>query len=174
MNSKTMQQLALGLVFALGSMAAQATVMFEAFLTGANEVPSNGSTASGFGTVVLNDAETMITVDLSWLGLTAPATAAHIHGPASPGVNAAVLFPLSGVPSAVSGAISQQSFTITAPRVAELQAGLFYFNVHDATFPGGEIRGQILQVNVPEPVTIALMGLGLAGIGYTRRRILLH
>jgi hypothetical protein len=35
-------------------------------------------------------------------------------------------------------------------------------NVHDANFPGGEIRGQLLLV--PEPSTIGLLGLGLGSL----------
>ena len=84
-------------------------------------------------------------------------------------MNAAVLFPFSGVPSATSGAIPEQSFAITAAQVSQLQGGLFYMNVHDGTFPGGEIRGQLTLV--PEPSTWALFGLGAGGLlCWTRRR----
>jgi hypothetical protein len=30
--------------------------------------------------------------------------------------------------------------------LAQFDAGLMYFNVHTSTFPGGEIRGQILPL----------------------------
>ncbi len=118
-------------------------------MTGAQEVPANNSTATGSGTVVLNAEETMITVNLSFSGLTVPATAGHIHGPATPGVNAPILFPFTGVPSATSGSIPQQMFAITPTQVAQLRNGMFYFNIHNATFPGGEIRGQISCSNIP-------------------------
>ncbi len=64
-------------------------------MTGTQEVPANNSTATGSGTVVLNAEETMITVNLNFSGLTVPATAGHIHGPAAPGVNASILFPFT-------------------------------------------------------------------------------
>jgi hypothetical protein len=42
--------------------------------------------------------------------------------------------------------------------VGYLFAGYLYMNVHTSTFPGGEIRGQLLLV--PEPSVGALAGLG--------------
>ena len=116
-------------------------------LSGANEVPPNGSTATGTGSVVLSADGTTITVNMSFSGLSAPATAAHIHGPAGAGTNAAVEFPFSGVPNATSGSIPQQSFAITPTHVGYLKNGLLYMNVHDANFPGGEIRGQLVPAS---------------------------
>ena len=115
---------------------------FSATLNGAKEVPANASTATGFATIVLNALQTSITVNLSFSGLVAPATAAHIHAPAPAGVNAPVLFPFVPFPAATSGNVSGQVFAMTPTQVAQLQGGLFYVNIHDSIFPGGEIRGQ--------------------------------
>src|SRR5881296_354911 len=101
--NKQIVTLALATAFSTGMASAQST--YQAILTGLQEVPANASTATGFGTVVLNAAMTQITVDESWSGLSSPATASHIHGPAGLGTNAAVLFPFSGVPAATSGSI---------------------------------------------------------------------
>ena|SRR5438552_11351923 len=161
-----MAAFALAAAFSSGIASAQMT--FQAVLTGTQEVPPNASTATGFGTVVLNAAQNQITVDESWSGLSSAATASHIHGPASPGVNAAVIFPFSGVPAATSGSIPEQSFLINATQVSQLESGLFYMNVHDATFPGGEIRGQLLLV--PEPSTWALALLAAGGLLWSIRR----
>jgi hypothetical protein len=149
------------------SAAAQTT--FDAFLTGTSEVPPNASPGTGFGTVLLNAAQNQITCDENWSGLTAPATASHIHGPAAPGTNAPVLFPFSGVPAATSGSIPTQSFAITPAQVSDLFAGLYYMNVHTSNFPGGEIRGQLIIV--PEPSTALLLGLGAGSILLKRRGI---
>jgi len=165
---KQLTTIAIAVAFSAGIASAQTT--WQAILTGSQEVPVNGSTATGFGTVILNAAQTQITVDESWSGLVGgPATASHIHGPAGVGTNASVLFPFSGVPSATSGSIPEQTFAITPTQVGYLQNGFLYMNVHDSVFPGGEIRGQLILV--PEPSTLALWGLsGVGGLLVWMRR----
>jgi hypothetical protein len=116
---------------------------YVAYLYGTNEVPSNASTATGLGSVILSPDQSTIYVNLQFSGLTTNATAAHIHGPAGAGTNTGVLFPFAGVPAATSGSIPQQSFAITPAQVGYLQSGLLYMNVHNIPFPGGEIRGQL-------------------------------
>jgi Cu/Zn superoxide dismutase len=145
--------------FLLASVAPiHADRRFHAILTGAQQVPAVASPGTGIGTVVLNTAETQITVNLTFAGLTSNAGAAHIHGAASAGSNAGVLFDFSAVtPAATSGTIPQQTFAITAPQVIQLKAGRYYFNIHTGNFGGGEIRGQILTAP-PQKFTATLTG----------------
>src|SRR5262245_24052236 len=57
--------------------------------------------------------------------------------------------------------------TTLEAQLPNILAGRSYINFHTTQYTGGEIRG-FLQV--PEPATLALVGLGLLGIAAMRRR----
>ena len=126
---------AVAMLFALPVSAQQ---YFQATIDGAQEVPPSGSTATGFGCFVLNPNNTLDYL-VSFSGLSGPEIAAHIHGPAPVGLNAAVVFTF-GLGSPKLGTFGP----LTAAQVADLSSGLYYVNIHSTVFPGGEIRGQIL------------------------------
>ena len=152
---------------------ASATTVFTATLNGANERPNPVSTnATGAGSVTLNDAEDSIDVLLSWADLTSTAILAHIHGPADvngtalPIIDFTALLPGPPNTTAALNGGAPLSFAVTAQQVADLKAGLWYFNVHSIEHPGGEIRGQI----VPEPGTLLFLLAGMGGLAWAGRR----
>ena len=75
----------------------------------------------------------------TYSGLTGPVTAAHFHGPAAPGQNAGPVLAAVPSPSPIKG-----TATLTDAQIADLNAGKWYFNVHTAANPGGEIRGMVM------------------------------
>lgn len=114
MSRQVLFSLMTGIFLGIASTAHGAIVL-TASLTGSQEFPSNASTATGFGTFVLNDAQTALTMDvtvfgLDFTGLQTPnnpndnLTNAHIHagvpGPNSglPGTNAGVRWGFIGLP----------------------------------------------------------------------------
>ncbi len=114
-------------------------------LSGAQEVPANASTATGTADVTYNKKTKRLSYFITWNNLAAAPTGAHIHGPAARGANASVIHNFSSLlPAATSGALTN-SVVIdgTTLKEADLLNGLYYFNIHNPTFPGGEIRGQI-------------------------------
>ncbi|MBX7201422.1 MAG: CHRD domain-containing protein [Rhodospirillaceae bacterium] len=145
----------------------------------------------------LSTADDTFDFSMSVFGLPSPATAFHIHGAATTAENGPVRIALDANPflSLVSGNnLLVGGSGIAAPGIpatgtgpfagvanaghpamsflAMLQSGLAYVNVHTSGFPGGAIRGQLLQVAaVPEPETYAMLlaGIGLV-VGTARRR----
>ncbi len=129
-------------------------------LSGLNEVPSIITDASGeFEATIQND---QITFELKFQNLSANLAASHIHI-GQRGANGGVSAFLCGgggqpaCPAATSGTITG---TITAANVVgpagqgvtagdfaklirAIRSGVTYVNAHDASFPGGEMRGQL-------------------------------
>ena len=130
-------------ILVVTAVTATADTTFSGKLSGAQAVPPNGSTAVGFGTVILNDTETRITISLDFSGLGSNQTAAHIHGPGGPGAYAPILFNL-GSQGATSGSLINLSAAVTPRQVAQLKAGKWYFDIHSTKLFAGEIRAQIL------------------------------
>lgn len=132
---------AFGFVFV--SAASAASVKYHAYLTGAHEVPKTDSKGKGTFNATFDTQTKALDYTLRFQGLTGPATAAHIHGPAAIGQNAGVVAPLGdkNPTSPVTGSV-----TLTEDQAKELAAGKFYVNVHTDANKGGEIRGQIHTV----------------------------
>jgi hypothetical protein len=136
----------LAVVFTAGlaTAASAGTQQYHAQLNGKSEVPPPTSNGTGTFTGALNTTSRVLTYTLTFEGLSGPATAAHIHGPASKTTNAGVIAPLSNgsgpLTSPVSGTV-----TLTPDQVKDLHAGKDYVNVHTDANKGGEIRGMILH-----------------------------
>ena len=116
-------------------------------LNGASERPDpNSTTASGFGILQLDGGQ--LTVDLNYGGLSGPATAAHIHGPASSDQTAGVLIDLKPIHQGLLGMSGKFSgvLNLTSSQASALLGGKTYVNVHTSKHPAGEIRGQVLEI----------------------------
>lgn len=113
---------------------------FSADLKGATEVPPTDSAGTGMVDATLDTDTKAFTWNITYEGLTGDATAAHFHGPAEPGANADPVIPIDGaLASPIKG-----NATLTDQQITDLKGGKWYFNVHTAKFPDGEIRGQLM------------------------------
>lgn len=117
----------------------------KAVLSGSKQVPPNASAAKGT-VIVKYDPESKV-LDLvgDYQNLAAAISGSHIHSPAPPDSNANVRIFLNNT-GGTSGVLSVQD-TLTDTDESELLSGLMYVNVHNATYPGGEIRGQLTTVS---------------------------
>src|SRR5262245_3304419 len=78
--------------------AAHAQVMFTATLNGANEVPPQPTTATGTGTFTLNAAQTQLSFNVAYTGLSGTSlSGAHFHN-AVIGVNGPIVKPIQSFP----------------------------------------------------------------------------
>ena len=120
--------------------ASAETLHFSAQLSSATEVPPHQTNGTGMVKATYNTTSKALHYDITYKGLTGPATAAHFHGPAMEGQNAPPVVPIK--PTDLASPIKGEA-TLTAAQAADLTAGKWYFNVHTAANPGGEIRGQL-------------------------------
>ncbi len=127
---------------AFATLAAHAaTVSLKADLKGASEVPPKETSGAGTVTATLDTDTNQLKYHVVYSGLTGPVVAAHFHGPAGEGVNAKPQVPVKGpYEEAIDG-----SATITAEQAKDLLDGKWYFNLHTAANPSGEIRGQVVK-----------------------------
>ena len=128
---------------ALVSLAAHAaTIHLTGDLKASSEVPAKDSAGTGTLTATLNTETNEFTYHIEFSGLTGPVAAAHFHGPAAVGVNAKPQLPIKGTP--ITSPIDGKA-TLTSEQAKDLVDGKWYFNLHTASNPGGEIRGQVLK-----------------------------
>ena len=132
--------LAFAAAVVLGGCASDGKQQYKATLNGTSEVPPNDSKGIGSALLTFDPATKVLTYNITYSGLKAAPTAAHIHGPAAVGANAGVMVPFANPASPITG-----SATLTDAQAAALTAGQTYVNIHSSAHPPGEIRGQITQ-----------------------------
>ena len=122
----------------------------EIAMTVGEEVPVPGTpppaNAGGTAEIELTD-DLAISYAVTVANLTGPATAAHIHQ-GSAGVPGGIVFTLTAVDAVT---FQGETETLTQAQIATLLTGGYYVNVHTGANPAGEVRGQIVDLEVRQP-----------------------
>ena len=129
----------------LASVAAHAaTINLKADLKASSEVPPTNAVGTGTLTATLDTETHEFKYRVEFSGLTGDVVAAHFHGPAAEGEKGKPQLPVKGSPiaSPIDGKV-----ILTPEQAKELIDGKWYFNLHTAANPGGEVRGQVVKAD---------------------------
>jgi CHRD domain len=155
--------LAAGL-FALSGARAASTEVFSAKLVGDNEVPPTASTATGTFHMEIDNSTTTPTINftMTYANMSGNPTVSHLHFGQFNVAGGVMIFLCGGggqpsCPASTSGTFSGTitAANVTGPTAQGISAGDLasaleavlegesYANIHSATFPAGELRGQV-------------------------------
>lgn len=177
----------------LASSAFAATTTYRAVASGPGEATPNPSPGYSIATIVIDDVAGTMQVTSPFQDLLGSTTGAHIHCcTAAPFTGAAAiatpfndfpvgimdgsyshLFDLNNAATYSAAFYTAAGGTVDAARdtlLAGIGAHEAYLNIHTTVYPGGEIRGFLVAMPVPEPSQYAMLGLGLAGVAFMARR----
>lgn len=125
-----------------GQMVFETDYLFDAFASGAQEVPAVATPASGVGSFIVSrllfNSNNKVDYKVAVNGLSGPIISAHLHYGGF-GVNGAVAYPLAFSGNTLTGSLTTVPFTF----IDSMFRGLIYMNIHTAANGGGEIRGQV-------------------------------
>jgi hypothetical protein len=190
---------ALAMTLALAAAPPAPAATYSAILTGAAEDPPNPSPGVGAAVVRFDPVSHVLEINVAFSGLLSDTLAAHIHCcTTTPGSGIAGVITeipaFNGFPLGVRNGAYSNTYDTSLPGswlqaylsqfggdttlaeaalAAGLNEGRAYLNIHTGTYPPGEIRGFFAPVAtavVPEPASMALLGLGLPAIVLMARR----
>ena len=131
--------LALLATLSLGTVAQAQAITWCVTATGAEEVPPVNTNAVATALVNLDQSNGKLSWWVEHAGLTGNHDKSHFHK-APVGANGGVQISIGTGNPIVGFAF------LTGAQVADLLAGLWYLNLHTSVFPGGEVRGQVVDV----------------------------
>lgn len=153
--------LALTTMLGLAQTANAAIMHFSVPLSGAQEVVMGDSDGMGIANLYIDDVALTIDWNITVSDILLPLSGAHIHAAAA-GANGPLVVNFNAQLTGTNLADMDLASILANPSD-------YYINLHNTEFPTGALRGQMSAAAVPEPTTLALLGLGIAGLLWRRR-----
>ncbi|MGC4034652.1 MAG: CHRD domain-containing protein [Chitinophagaceae bacterium] len=110
---------------------------------GTQVVPASSSTAIGLISGSFDGSKNTLNATIKWTGLSGPPTAIHIHNGPIGRANSYPQFIMQNIPKGITDSITFKS-PFTESQETGVKSDLYYFDIHTAAYPDGEIRGQLL------------------------------
>jgi hypothetical protein len=126
--------------FLLATPAFAEMITLSVVLSGTAEVPANDSPGKGTLEGTFDTDSKVLKYTVTYEGLTGDVTGAHFHGPADASGNAPPVVP---IPEDKLASPIEGEATLTDEQATDLQNHMWYFNLHTAQYPDGELRGQL-------------------------------
>ena len=160
----------------------------EGLLPGNIDPPTGSTGSGGVGTtgITFNTETNILSVDLLWgsefgfSDLTGDVTLLHLHGPVDPGmdgwgqVNTNILVELQNSlnfdPTRDGGGVRDEYF-LSNEQAQWLLDSRTYINVHTEMYPMGELRGYLMNNNVPEPAALPAIAVGMLAALSRRKKV---
>jgi hypothetical protein len=152
-----------------GVATATDTTLLRARLNGANEIPGPGD-PDGFGQAFVRLSSDQVCFALEWSDIGEP-TRGHIHLGAAGTAGGIVVAFFELLPASLPDAVASVRGCVAADpaligQIRDDPDG-YYVNIHNATFPGGAIRGQLRHgrgdLPVPRQLSANLSGANEVG-----------
>lgn len=177
----------------LAAAAFASPIQYGGDFSGLNESPPNASPGTGWALITVDATANTMRVQAQFSGLLGNVTASHIHARADAntanGPVATQVPTFAGFPGGVQAGSYDNTFDMSLAAswnptyitnnggtvasawnvfLNKMATGLTYMNIHTNLFTGGELRANL--VPVPEPGTVAALGLGALLVLRRRRK----
>jgi hypothetical protein len=109
----------------------------------------SGGSGQGLVNLTYDNSSSLLSWDFTWGGLSSAATSIHFRGPASAAGDGGLQIDVGAIGGVVSP--TSGSTTLTTVQAVDLLSDRWYVDIRSAAFPGGEMRGTLINGGTGSP-----------------------